>query len=83
MKNNWTLVDIVGILTFVVMICIVCYQNHRISLQNDRITLQQTQIQQLTESLDKSIINQNKMVEIQQEQTAAIVVLGDKLNGRK
>ena len=81
-KTKWTLVHILGIIAFVIMVGIVCYQNHRISIQDGHLAVQQEQIQQLTESLDKAIGTQNDMVEIQKEQTAAIMVLNEKLNNK-
>lgn len=81
-KNKWTLVDILSIIAFVIMVGIVCYQNHRISIQDGHLTVQQEQIQQLSDALNKSVNAQNDIIEIQKEQTAAIMVLNEKLDNK-
>ena len=73
---KWTWGDIVSVIAMVILTCVICYQNSLIREQAAQIEVNTMAIEKLTN-------NQNDIVEIDKEQTAAIVVLSDKINGRK
>ena len=80
MENKWTWVDIIGVIAFVIMVCIACFQNSRIAEQHTQIVSLQEQIKQLEDSQNNAIHAQNDLVEVQKEQTAAILALDSKIN---
>ena len=83
MENKWTWVDIIGVIAFVIMVGIACFQNSRIAEQHTQIVSLQEQIKQLEDSQNNAIHAQNDLLEVQKEQTAAILALDSKINGVK
>lgn len=78
-KTKWPWIDTASIVAFIIMVITVCYQNTKLDDQYQRIASQEAQIHELSDALSKSITAQNDMVEIQKEQTAAILALSEKV----
>ena len=66
--KNWTWGDVLLVVGMVVYTIIVCYQNHRLNVQ-DEVIYRLTQ-------------DQKSIMEINKEQTEAILIISNKVDGK-